>query len=157
MIVVKHNKTRPLALMLLAFGFLSMFAACELTEPRRPVFQPTPLSASPTPVYPSAPIDSGVNDEPCGILADGLSQLAKSDLRYGAKITFKKAMEDLQTVSELLGESGDLQLISSIDGLHESIELNDAKAAEAHADAAVRRCKELGYGRYMAPFGYRVW
>ena len=50
--------------MLVALTFLSLAVGCELEEPRRPVFQPT---ASPTPVYPSAPIDSGINDEPCEV------------------------------------------------------------------------------------------
>ncbi len=148
------RKTRRLAATLVVIALMLFAAGCELEEPKSPTFLPTP---TPTPVFPSAPIDSGINENPCEALGQGLSRSAKSNLRYKTDLTFRHGMAELESARGMIGERSDRELSESLDLLLESIELDDTGAAGTAADAAVRRCNELGYRIYMAPSGFPVW
>ena len=149
--------SRTLLLLLIPLMGLSLTAACELKEPRRPNFLPTAAPTTPTPVYPFDPVDAGVNAGLCEALGDGLSRVPKSSLRYGAVITFKRGMTQLESAHRQIDESNDAELSASLKRLMSGIERDDAQDAAEGADASVRRCKELGYRIYMTPFGYAVW
>jgi hypothetical protein len=150
----RSNRARSLAIITAILSFTVLAAFCEIQEPRRPVFEPTPVPASPTPVYPSEPVDGGGNDEACKSLGDALSKVAKSNLRYGAELTFRPATAEIKSA---IAQVSDDRLAKALTSLQTSIDQDDATNAGTAVDTAVSRCKQLGYRTYMAPFGFEIW